>query len=165
MQSESRSSKARCGNYLHRPSPRKIGRRRYRSNSKFLSKNRFATTPPSFQSGSRRKSRTSRRKFYNVLHTLPELRGRRDRIQSFLTTRRHTRGSTSLLCGVYGAQARLWQLSCSVRLSSGCANAMNLVQPTGSRSIGPVSEETTCLRTLRWEEQTTTAESRADGTA
>ena len=49
----------------------------------------------------------SRIKFYTVLHTLPALRGRRDRIQSFLTTRRHTRSSTSFLCAVYGAQIRL----------------------------------------------------------
>jgi hypothetical protein len=45
----------------------------------------------------KKKNRTSRIKFYNVLHTLPALLGRRDRIQRFLTTRRHTRSSYKLL--------------------------------------------------------------------
>ncbi len=53
-------------------------------------------------------------KYYNVQHILPVLGGRRDRIQSISTMRRLTKDSTSLSCGVYGAQVRLWQLYCKL---------------------------------------------------
>jgi hypothetical protein len=147
------------------PKPKKSEKgRRFLSNSKILSKNRCATTPPSFRSGSRRRSHTLRIKSYNARRTLPALRGRKDRIQSISTTRGHTRCSTSSSCVVSVARARRLLLSCKRRLSIGCAPAMNNAPPTGSRSTGREIKETTCSRMLEWAEPTTTAEPKADGT-
>ena len=96
--------------------------------------------------------------------TLPALRGRSDRMRNISTASRPTSSSTSSSCGVCGARVSRLLLSCRRRLSSGWSPEMSTKPPSGSRSTGPVIEETTCSRMLVLAEPTTTAEPKADGT-
>jgi hypothetical protein len=116
----SRSSNALCVIFSRRPNPRKTSRvKKYRSNTNCLLKNQCAIAPLRFQNGSRRRSRISEIKSFNVEHTLPELRGRRDRTQDISTTRRLTESSTSWWCDVYVVRIRLSQWSCFASRLSG----------------------------------------------
>ena len=76
--------------------------------------------------------------------TLPALLGRRNRMENILIRRLSMRSGIRSWCAVSNVQARLLPLFCRSSLFNGCGTTVNIAPPSGSRPIGPRSEETTC---------------------